>query len=200
MIEEIEKPNRWYAARPKDAVEYLELEILRHDHSAHRHLRDIGQPEDQTDATVTLPLDVARLVLACAQKGMRKGQGRRRPALSHMDRVTRAGIVAWARHRKAELIAAKDPSILINGRPSAAEAEKKAAKEACQFAIDRDGLIFDARAGLGRFIVRDRAHPVRRCTRLVQIDRRGPEFDRSDWPRRRYPWRRRVCDRAAIAQ
>jgi hypothetical protein len=137
----IEEQDRWWAASPKDAVEYLETKIWRCDLKALRHYHDTGRPFDQTDDTVTLSLDAARLLLDCARKGMHKGQGRRRPSLSRWDRKIRDGWFAWARRRKAKLIDTRDSSILDDhGRPSAAKAEEKAAEETRQFAHDRNGL------------------------------------------------------------
>jgi hypothetical protein len=107
--------------RNKDAVEYLYFEIFRRDLAAQRYQR---RARDQSEETVTLPLDVARVVLDCAQRGMRKGTGRGGQRLSHRDRTIRDGIIAWAKWRKDEL---------VGGGERAGKAEELAADEARQF-------------------------------------------------------------------
>ncbi len=53
--------------------------------------------------TITIPVFGAKVVLACAKDGQRRGQGRRRPPESENDRVARRAIIAMARQRWAEL-------------------------------------------------------------------------------------------------
>jgi hypothetical protein len=138
----LEQQDRWWATSRKNAVEYLDNQIYRRDYRALRYYNRTGRPFDQTDDTVTLPHDAARLLLDCARKGMRKGKGNQ--PLSHDDRRIRDSIIAWARRRKAKLIATNDPSILVevrgHSRPSAAKAEAKAAREASDYGWDHYGV------------------------------------------------------------
>jgi hypothetical protein len=140
----LEQQDRWWATSPKNAVEYLEYQIFRRDLQAHKYQHYNGRPSDQIDDTVTLPLDAARLLLDCARKGMRKGRGKGNQPLSREDRRIRGLIFDFGRRRKAELIAARHPSILVgpddNPRPSAAEAEAKAAEDARKHGFDHYGV------------------------------------------------------------
>jgi hypothetical protein len=139
---------RWvWGTSPQQAVERLERQIGQvldqsdDDGAVRRYLAQQRGlvPVDQLAAlTITLPLATAYLVLECAQRGMRKGQGRGNIPLSEDERHNREDIIAWARRRKAELIATRHPSILNDhGRPSATEAEAKAAEEASDYGFDR---------------------------------------------------------------
>jgi hypothetical protein len=142
---------RWVWGRsPQQAVEYLEREIGQvldqSDDAIRRYLAEQQgiYPDRLADLTITLPLYTAYLVLECARKGMRKGQGRGNIPLSHDKRVARKNIIAWAKRRKAKLIATRHEDILVgpsdHQRPSAAKAEAKAADEASDFGWDRHGV------------------------------------------------------------
>ena len=78
-----------------------------------------------------MPIEVARAILDCALKGMHKGQGKRRPRLSHGDKLRRQAIIAFARKRKSELQASGMTTI---------DAEYQAAEEARVLAKDRYSL------------------------------------------------------------
>jgi hypothetical protein len=107
---------------PASAVALLRLHLL------FKHLNRNRDPE-----TVTLPRDIAQIVLECAQKGLHKGRGRRGVPLSHSDKLRQNSIVHWAKSRKAELQAA-------NPNMSAVEAALQAADEAETFLLERYGL------------------------------------------------------------
>jgi hypothetical protein len=113
----------------KDAVEYL-------DHQIFRRERYSGRKLDQSGATVTLPLDVARVVLDCARLGMRKGMGRGSPPLSYDDHLIRDSIVAWTRGEAKRIAKAE--------RKSLEEVEPKAAKRGHAYARDRFGVKYAA--------------------------------------------------------
>jgi hypothetical protein len=87
---------------------------------------EIDQAEHEGRQQVTLPLDVAKVVLACAEDGMRKGQGRKGRGGSPKQKYERAlavrEMIERARRRKAELVA--------SGNYSAIAAEMQAADEA----------------------------------------------------------------------
>jgi len=145
-------PRWWRGGSPQDAVEHLERQIgqildQQPDDAVRRYLAEqqgIVPVDRLADLTVTLPLWMAYLVLECAQRGLRKGQGRGNIPLSQDERNNRKAIVAWARQRKAELIATRHPSILVgphdHRRPSAAKAEAKAADDARKYGFDRYGV------------------------------------------------------------
>ena len=105
---------------PASAVALLRLHLL------HKHLNP--DPE-----TVTLPRDIAQIVLECAQKGLHRGRGRRGVPLSHLEKLHQNAIVDWAKCRKAKLRAA-------NPNMSAVEAALQAADEAKAFLLERYGL------------------------------------------------------------
>jgi hypothetical protein len=102
---------------PASAVALLRLHLL------HKHLN----PDRET---VTLPRDIAEIVLECAQKGLHRGRGRRGVPLSHLEKLHQNAIVDWAKCRKAKLRAAM----------SAVEAALQAADEAKAFLLERYGL------------------------------------------------------------
>ena len=117
--------NPW-AVNRQNAVDYLALQIYRREFYAKRG----GRTPDEADETVTLPLDIARLVLAAAQAGVHKGRGKGGVRLTHPARNRRDGIILWAKARKAELMKKN------KGMP-ASTAEEKAAEEAHAFAWER---------------------------------------------------------------
>jgi hypothetical protein len=119
-------------ASGRDAVEYLAHQIFRRNVAAQRHQRYGGRARDQSEDTVTLPLDVARLVLACALKGMHKGMGRGSLSLSRDDRLIRDSIVAWTRRERKRIAQAE--------RKSLEEVEGKAAKRGSAYALHRFGI------------------------------------------------------------
>jgi hypothetical protein len=105
----------WDAA---SAVEWLEL------------LLECDEDCNDNPETVTLPREVARLVLECAKRGMRKDQGRRGVALSETNRMCQEEIIEWARERKDALRAAS-PDM------KATEAASQAAEEASRLLRQR---------------------------------------------------------------
>jgi hypothetical protein len=83
----------------KSAVEYLEEEIQWLQEEARANSEDVNELE------VTLPMEVAKLVLECAEAGKRKGQGRKgRPPDKDLVEAQNAWVVEWARERKADLV------------------------------------------------------------------------------------------------
>jgi hypothetical protein len=110
----------------QNAVDFLELEIL----EKKRWRR--GQPFDETTVSITLPLPVARIVLACAKDGLHKGQGRRRPALTRGEHLRRQNIYYEARRIYHQLRA--------EGRPATEDTKEQAAEEARVFGNERYGL------------------------------------------------------------
>jgi hypothetical protein len=149
--------NPWAVDRP-NAVEYLKREIRRREYFAKRGQRTL----DEAGETVTLPLDIARLVLAAAQAGVHKGRGRGGIALTHSARNRRDGIFLWAKALKAELMKKNVPASTAEARARllwkrfgiaelnqgmpAGEAEQRAAEEARKFALERYGLVMAVRS------------------------------------------------------
>jgi hypothetical protein len=58
----------------------------------------------QDEEAITLPLDAARVILACAWDGARKGQGKKRPAMKQLDKIAQRAIVQLARQEKEEIL------------------------------------------------------------------------------------------------
>ena len=94
--------NPW-AQNRQNAVEYLRHQIFRRDLTAKRHQKRTGEVFDQTDDAITLPLDVARLVLDCAEAGKYKGQGKGGKLLSYFAGKRRDAVIVFGKGRKAEL-------------------------------------------------------------------------------------------------
>jgi hypothetical protein len=117
MVED-DGENPWAADR-QSAVEFLDLAVIRH------------RRPNASDARIKLPLDVARLVLDCAKLGLHKGQGRRRPPLTHGDKLRQQAIAAWCKRRKAKLHGA---GMKMTGANSA---EDQALEDARDFASKR---------------------------------------------------------------
>lgn len=113
-------PGPWAGDR-QSAVEVLRIEIAR------REARG-------SETEITLPLEIARLILECAKKGVHKGQGRGRPRDSRGDKLKKQAIVSWALERKAKL---HEQGIKATGANSA---EDRAAEEARVLASERYGL------------------------------------------------------------
>ncbi len=122
-----DEENPWADGTRANAVEYLDLEIYRREYFA----KGSGCPLDETEVVVTLPLIIARLVLAAARAGMRKGQGRKGVRLTHAKREDRKTLIYWAKARKAELIAE-------GMKPG--KAEEQAAEEQRALAWKRYGI------------------------------------------------------------
>jgi hypothetical protein len=129
-----------YAADRESAVEWLQSELRFVDRTTK------GAPA--SEYSVSLPYDVAVLVLECARKGLRKGQGRggnrRRGRFSQLRRMA---VIWWAKSRKAELVAeaeqqrAEQRQSRRARRPSSrADLELEAAREASDYAHKRYGL------------------------------------------------------------
>jgi hypothetical protein len=91
---------------------------------------EIDQAEHEGKREVTLPLDVAKVVLACAEDGMRKGQGRKggrggSPKQKYERALAVREMIEWARRRKAELVASTDYSAIDAEIQSADEARER---------------------------------------------------------------------------
>jgi hypothetical protein len=110
-----------YAADRESAVEWLESELRFVDRTRLR-------TAPASEYSVSLPYDVAVLVLDCARKGLRKGQGRGGRRLGRFSNLWRMAPIWWAKSRKDELVATGMTSI---------EAENQAAEEASDFARER---------------------------------------------------------------
>jgi hypothetical protein len=113
-----------WASDRRSAVAVLEMEIAR------RNARG-------SENAVSLPLDIARLVLECAKAGMHKGQGRRRPHDGYAVKQQKKAIAAYAKQRKAELFA----TLKYSTKTGANSAEDQALKEAVDFARERYGIL-----------------------------------------------------------
>jgi hypothetical protein len=92
------------------------------------------------DATVTLPIDVARLVLDCAQKGLRKGEGRGARRHTRDEQLQRQGIVAWARQRKKRLQAADNTLTAVEAELQAAEEAQTLARKRFSIRLAADSI------------------------------------------------------------
>lgn len=101
----------------QDAVDFLE--------------REIDKTTRRRQPVVTLPLSVARLVLACAKQGVHKGEGRKGVELTRSDRLRRNNIYNRARTNYHTFRARGVP---------AADAKNDAIAEARQFGIERYGI------------------------------------------------------------
>jgi hypothetical protein len=110
-----------YAADRESAVEWLESEL---------RFVDRTRRAPASEYSVSLPYEVAVLVLDCARKGLRKGEGRggnRR--LGRFSKLRRMAVIWWAKSRKAELVATTGGTSI--------KAENQAAEEASDFARER---------------------------------------------------------------
>lgn len=68
--------------------------------------QQIDFAELEKEETITLPVFGAKVILSCARDGQHKGQGRRRPRDTQMDRLAKRAVVGWACKRQDELVAA----------------------------------------------------------------------------------------------
>jgi hypothetical protein len=129
-----------YAADRESAVEWLESEL--------RFVDRTKEGAPASEYSVSLPYDVAVLVLDCARQGLHKGQGRggnrRRGRFSELRRMA---VIWWAKSRKAELVATAGKTSI--------EAEIQAADEASDFARERYGLKLAAETIKGQMGCRD---------------------------------------------
>jgi hypothetical protein len=130
----------WLPLDRPSAVELLQSALL-------RYVSWRSPITDDPMFSVRLPIEVWRIILDCALKGMHKGEGRHRPPLTHGDKVRREAIYAFAgkRAREEKELLAKRQKELLAKRQIAAEGEittteeceQKAAKEAQDLAQER---------------------------------------------------------------
>jgi hypothetical protein len=122
-----DEESPWWVHNRQDAVEYLTRVI---------GVRDAKRSgwTDETGENVTLPLSVARLVLAAAQAGVHKGDGRHGVRLTYYERDRRGGIMLWANGKKTELFDAAIREYEKNGGvpPTMSECKHLAAEWARQ--------------------------------------------------------------------
>jgi hypothetical protein len=114
--------------------ESYEWTTLERQHAVELFAKQISYSELENAETITLPIRAAKVILASARDGQHKGQGRRRPRDSDMDRIAKRTVIQWARDRKAQLV--KE-----GARPGAAE--EQAATEARDEFGKRTGLSED---------------------------------------------------------
>jgi hypothetical protein len=135
----------WWPLDRPSAVELLQSALLRHEAGLKK--ASWGAPiTDDGTVSVRFPIEVWRVILDCALKGMHKGQGPSRPPLSRGDKVRREAIYADARKRKKELMALRQLLLSINRdlaarNISASDARKRKNELLAKYKITEEGKV-----------------------------------------------------------